>query len=60
MSKEKEVPVAITDSELIEALISISIVAKSLAKKVMLLSLKKEGGEDDGKKRSDSKNQKVC
>lgn len=38
----------ITDSEVIEALVAISIVAKSLAKKVMMQSIKndKVGGEN--------------
>ena len=37
----------ITDSEIIEALVAISIVTKSLAKKVMVQSMKNEkvGGE---------------
>ncbi len=55
MRKQSESPPAITDSELIEALIAISMVAKNLAKKVMLLSIKKEkrGGEKDEQKRCD-------
>lgn len=55
MKKEKTTPATITDSELIETLIAISIVAKNLAKKVMLLSLKREkqGGEKDEQKRCD-------
>lgn len=43
----------ITYSELIEALIAISMVAKSLAKKVIILSMKKDkfGGEDGERKK---------
>mgnify|MGYP001240641108 CR=1 FL=1 len=55
MKKRIESPPVITDSELIEALIAISMVTKNLAKKVMMLSIKKEkrGGEKDEQKRCD-------
>ncbi len=52
----------ITDSEIIEALVAISIVAKSLAKKVMVQSIKNEkvGGEKNEQKGCSCQNSKLC
>ena len=52
----------ITDNEVIEALVAISIVAKSLAKKVMMQSIKKErvGGENVESKGCRCQNSKMC
>lgn len=52
----------ITDSEVIEALVAISIVAKSLAKKVMMLSIKKDkvGGEKNERKGCRCQNSRMC
>ncbi|MFA7688755.1 MAG: hypothetical protein WCX96_01525 [Bacilli bacterium] len=49
-------------NELVEALMAISIVAKSLAKKVVMQSIKfgKTGGENDGKIRCSCKTKTNC
>lgn len=59
---EKPNLVSITETELIEALMAISIVSKSLAKKVMMQSIKfgKTGGEKDGKIRCSCKTKANC